>query len=130
MPARSKQLVADSGHGPVAVIGTGGVGKAIAFALADLGVSEIRIFDTDTAKAEHLVSLLQNRQSIRMADSVDDAVRGAVGLVNGTPIGMLPNRDTPVPDALLHAEAVGRRCRLFAAVDAAAQRRQGQGRAR
>jgi shikimate dehydrogenase len=24
------------------------------------------------------------------------------GLVNATPVGMLPNRDTPVPDALLH----------------------------
>ena len=46
-----KDLVAGSGHGPVAVIGTGGVGKAIAFALASLGVSEIRIFDTDRAKA-------------------------------------------------------------------------------
>lgn len=101
----ARQLVASSNHGPVAVIGTGGVGKAIAFALADLGVSEIRIFDTDTAKAQHLVSLLHNRQSIRVADSVDDAVRGAVGIVNGTPIGMLPNRGTPVPDALLHAEA-------------------------
>jgi shikimate dehydrogenase len=98
-----KQLVTDSSHGPVAVIGTGGVGKAIVFALASLGVSEIRIFDTDTAKAEHLVSLLQGKQNIRIAGSVEDALTGAVGLVNGTPIGMLPNRDTPVPDALLHA---------------------------
>jgi shikimate dehydrogenase len=100
----AKQLVANSNHGPVAVIGTGGVGKAIAFALASLGVSEIRIFDTDTAKARHLVSLLQDKQSIRIADNVEDALRGAVGLVNGTPIGMLPNRGTPVPDTLLHAE--------------------------
>ena len=29
-------------------------------------------------------------------------MRGATGLVNGTPVGMLPNRGTPVPDALLH----------------------------
>ena len=28
---------------------------------------------------------------------------GAVGVVNGTPVGMLPNRGTPVPDRLLHA---------------------------
>jgi shikimate dehydrogenase len=100
----AKQLVTNSDHGPVAVIGTGGVGKAIAFALASLGVSEIRIFDTDTAKAEHLIALLRDKQSIRIADSVEDALRGAVGLVNGTPIGMLPSRGTPVPDALLHAD--------------------------
>jgi shikimate dehydrogenase len=96
-------LVAGSNHGPVAVIGTGGVGKAIAFALADLGVSEIRIVDTDIAKADQLVAQLKGRQSIRRAANVEDALAGAVGLVNGTPIGMLPNRSSPVPDALLHA---------------------------
>jgi shikimate dehydrogenase len=100
----ARKLVTASAHGAVAVIGTGGVGKAIAFALADLGVAEIRIFDTDHAKAEHLVSLLQDKQDIRIAASVEDALRGAVGVVNGTPVGMLPSRGTPVPDTLLHAD--------------------------
>ncbi len=99
----AKELVARSDRGPVAVIGTGGVGKAIAFALADLNVSEIRVFDTDIAKADQLVAQLQDHQAIRRAASVEDALAGAAGLVNGTPIGMLPNRGTPVPDALLHA---------------------------
>jgi shikimate dehydrogenase len=44
-------LVTASAHGAVAVIGAGGVGKAIAFALAALGVSELRIFDREHAKA-------------------------------------------------------------------------------
>jgi shikimate dehydrogenase len=35
-------------------------------------------------------------------NNVEDAVCGAVGIVNATPVGMLPSRDTPVPDALLH----------------------------
>ena len=39
-------LVTASAHGAVALIGAGGVGKAIAFALADLGVAELRIFDS------------------------------------------------------------------------------------
>jgi shikimate dehydrogenase len=39
---------------------------------------------------------------MRIAGSVEDALQGAVGLVNGTPIGMLPDRGTPVPEALLH----------------------------
>ena len=98
-----KALVESSGRGPVAVIGTGGVGKAIAFALADLGVSEIRIFDTDPAKVAHLVALLQDRQAVRVAASVADALDGAVGVVNGTPVGMTPSKGTPVPDNLLHA---------------------------
>jgi shikimate dehydrogenase len=97
-----RDLVTDSGHGTVAVIGAGGVGKAIACALAGLGVAEIRIFDTDRTKADHLAALLRAHHGIVVVDRVEDALRGAVGLVNGTPVGMLPNRDTPVPDALLH----------------------------
>jgi quinate/shikimate dehydrogenase (NAD+) len=98
----ASKLVTASGHGAVAVIGAGGVGKAIGFALADLRASELRIFDTDRAKAEHLAALLQGHQGVRVADSIEDALRGAVGVVNGTPVGMLPSRGTPVPEALLH----------------------------
>src|SRR3954469_1508269 len=71
-------LVVGSGHGPVAVIGTGGVGKAIAFALASPGVSAIRIFATDRAKAEHLATLLKDHKGIRIAAGIDDALQGAV----------------------------------------------------
>jgi len=95
-------LVKASGHGPVALIGAGGVGKAIAHALAALGVAELSIFDTDRAKAEQIAAQLRGRQPVRIAASVEDALQRAVGLVNGTPIGMLPNRGTPVPEALLH----------------------------
>lgn len=95
-------LVADSGRGIVAVIGAGGVGKAIVFALAGLGVTEIRIFDTDRAKSDGLAAHLRAHGRLVVADSVEDALRGAAGLVNATPVGMLPSRDTPVPGALLH----------------------------
>jgi shikimate dehydrogenase len=95
-------LVTASSHGPVALIGAGGVGKAIAFALAGLGVAELRIFDTDRAKAEQIVAQLRGGQKIRIADSIEDALRGAAGAVNATPVGMLPNRGMAVPEALLH----------------------------
>ncbi|MBR0852095.1 shikimate dehydrogenase [Bradyrhizobium diazoefficiens] len=94
-------LLAPSGNA-VAVIGAGGVGKAIAFALASRKVSDIRIFDSEPARAETLVSLLASRGGARVALSVEDALQGATGLVNGTPVGMLPNRDIPVPATLLH----------------------------
>jgi shikimate dehydrogenase len=96
-----KDLVTDS-PGSVAVIGAGGVGKAIAVALAALDVPEIRIFDTDRTKANHLAARLQTKGNVIVAESVADALRGAAGLVNATPIGMLPSLATPVPDALLH----------------------------
>ena len=88
----------------VALIGAGGVGKAIAFALASLDVLDIRIFDSEPARAEKLVALLAPRGGARVAASVEEALDGATGLVNGTPVGMLPNRDTPVPAALLRAD--------------------------
>jgi shikimate dehydrogenase len=95
-------LVEASGRGPVALIGAGGVGKAIAFALTGLGVSDIRIFDHERAKAESLAGLLGAESNI-VAESIEAALDGAVGLVNGTPVGMLPDRGMPVSDALLHA---------------------------
>lgn len=88
----------------VALIGAGGVGKAIAFALASLAVTDIRIFDSEPARAEKLAALLAPRGGARVAASVEEALDGATGLVNGTPVGMLPNRDTPVPAALLRAD--------------------------
>jgi shikimate dehydrogenase len=96
------ELVRDPAQSRVAVIGAGGVGRAIAFALAETGVSEIRIFDTDRAKAQQLAVQLKSHGEARAAGSVEDAMRGATGVVNGSPVGMLPNRGTPVPDALLH----------------------------
>ena len=95
-------LVRDPAQSIVAVIGAGGVGKAIAFALAAAGVSEITIFDTDTVKATHLATQIESHGRTKVADTVEDAMRGATGVVNGSPVGMLPNRGTPIPDALLH----------------------------
>src|SRR6266567_4495129 len=69
-------LVTASSHGAVAVIGAGGVGKAIAFALAGLGVSKLRIFDTDHAKAAHLAARLEGHVRTTVAHSVEDALRG------------------------------------------------------
>jgi shikimate dehydrogenase len=96
------ELVHDPAQSIVAVIGAGGVGRAITFALAGIGVAEIRIFDTDRAKATQLAGQIGKRGKTSVVGSVEDAVRGATGVVNGSPVGMLPNRGTPVPDALLH----------------------------
>ncbi|RXT39227.1 shikimate dehydrogenase [Bradyrhizobium betae] len=93
-------LLAPAGNA-VAVIGTGGVGKAIAFALASLEVADLRIFDSEPARAEKLAALLARQGGARVAASVEDALDGATGLVNGTPVGMLPNRGIPVPATLL-----------------------------
>jgi len=92
--------LAASREGAVALIGAGGVGKAIGFALARLGAKDIRIFDSDRARAERLVAMLAGAATV--AESVDAALDGAKGLVNATPVGMLPDRGMPVPERLLH----------------------------
>lgn len=97
-------LVTSSHRGPVALIGAGGVGKAIAFALANLGIAELAIFDSDRAKARQLQMQLHGRLAVRIAESVEDALQRAVGVINGTPVGMLPDRGTPIPESLLHRE--------------------------
>ena len=97
------QFVTTSAPGAVAVIGAGGVGKAIAFALAGLGVRELRIFDSDRARAVALAARLDGQTSASVADSVEDALRGVAGVVNASPVGMLPSVGTPVPETLLHA---------------------------
>ncbi len=96
-------LVEKAGRGPVAVLGAGGVGKAIAFALAELAVAEIRLFDIDADKAAALAARIGGRAKLAQCRSVAEALDGAIGVVNGTPIGMAPNRDSPIPPELLHA---------------------------
>jgi shikimate dehydrogenase len=95
-------LVNVSRRGPVALIGAGGVGKAIGLALANLGVAELAVFDADQAKAAQLVAQLHGRLDARVVNRVDEALQGAVGAINATPVGMLPDRGSPIPDALLH----------------------------
>lgn len=95
-------IAGDFRAGSVALIGAGGVGKAIAFALANLGVARLRIFDSDPAKAQHLVMLLGSLIGAVAVDRVEEAVRGATALINATPVGMLPSRESAVPATLLH----------------------------
>jgi shikimate dehydrogenase len=94
-------LIEASPPAPVALIGAGGAGKAIAFALAGLGIADLRIFDRQYAKAADLAARFEGHA--RAVHGIEDAVHGAAGLINASPVGMLPDRGTPVPSALLHA---------------------------
>jgi shikimate dehydrogenase len=96
-----KAVLGSPGEAPVALIGAGGVGRAIGFALAELGARTLHLFDSDTAKANALAARLGSRMTVRVCHDVAEALAGAGGVINGTPIGMLPNRDSPVPASLL-----------------------------
>ena len=86
--------------GVAGLIGTGGVGRALAFALLALGADEIRLVDRDAAKAEALAADLRaagRAVRIVVADDATQAARGADGLLNGTPVGMAGYGGTPLP---------------------------------
>jgi quinate/shikimate dehydrogenase (NAD+) len=87
----------------VALIGAGGVGKAIGAALRQSGAGEIRVFDRDAAKAALLTTALADGKATPCRNA-EEALAGAHGLVNATAVGMLPNRDSPVPIALLRRD--------------------------
>ena len=81
----------NSEPGIVTMIGTGGVGRAVAFGLLGLGAHEVRLVDRDPAKAEALAEAL-NRAAPDLAVTIwvdaERAAAGATGLINCTPVGM------------------------------------------
>ncbi len=97
------EAIGDAFDRPVALIGAGGVGRAAAFALSGLGVPELRLFDRDAPKAQALRGALGPDLRVVVCPTVEAALAGAGGIVNGTPVGMLPDHATPVADHLLHA---------------------------
>jgi shikimate dehydrogenase len=90
--------------GPVLVIGSGGVGRAIAFALAGLGAADLRLADTDPRRAEALAAALgQAAPGLRVTTGTDAEAlaAGAAGLVNATPVGMVGYPGSPLPSAAM-----------------------------
>jgi len=91
---------ADMPTGPVFQIGAGGVGKAVAFGLLTLGTRDIRLLDRDGSRAAALADQLcavAPDARIAVVDDPSDGVRGAAGLVNCTPVGMVGSEGTPLP---------------------------------
>jgi shikimate dehydrogenase len=97
----------DRRPGSVAIIGTGGVGRAIAFGLADLGATQLRLFDRDAARSEKLVAAVRAQADVRVCQcrSVEEAAAAADGLVNATPVGMHQYPGTPIPRDLIGAQS-------------------------
>ncbi|HET7411609.1 MAG TPA: shikimate dehydrogenase, partial [Pararhizobium sp.] len=95
----------ETGPGKVVLIGAGGVGRAIAFALATLGATGLRIVDRDLGKAESLVRSLRTAFGEKLVADVVDAISGAMegvdGIVNCTPMGMSGHPGSAVPAAAL-----------------------------
>lgn len=98
--AAYRALRGQKAPGTVLMIGTGGVGRAVGFALAALGAAELRLLDRDHTKAEALardLSAAMPALRVRVTDTVETGAAGAQGLVNCTPVGMVGIGGTPLP---------------------------------
>ena len=89
------------GHDPkgrrAALIGAGGAGRAIAFALAAAEVAAISVHDLDGAKAAQLVADLVRAFPALAARTGPPRAGDLDLLVNATPIGMRPDDPLPWP---------------------------------
>ncbi len=86
------------------VVGTGGVGSAIAASLAAEGVASISLFDTSAASAEGLAARLQKHYSRLRVDIRSSDPAGYDLVVNGTPLGMKATDPLPFDVARLAPE--------------------------
>ena len=98
----------DAVAGKTAVlVGAGGAGRAVAFALFDLGAQRVLVYDKDAQRTAALVAdLMANFGAGRCQalESLAPAIAQAAGIVNATPIGMLGFPGIPVPVEALGAQ--------------------------
>ena len=89
------------------LVGAGGAGSAVAFALMDLGLKTLIVHDTDTARATSLAADViahYGAGRCRLSDRLAEDIAGADGLANATPIGMAGFPGNPVPMAAVRRE--------------------------
>lgn len=92
----------------VLLLGAGGAGAAVAFALLESGTKTLLIHDLEHHRAAALATKLRThhpRAEIIVIDSLTKkSTIGICGLVNTTPMGMLKYPGTAFPSGLLHSE--------------------------
>jgi len=88
----------------VVLVGAGGAGRAVAFALMDLAVAVLIIHDRDTARANALatdLAMYYGASRCRIASDLERDIAAAHGVVNATQVGMRGFPGNPVPAGAL-----------------------------
>lgn len=92
--------------GPVLILGAGGAARAVIVALADAGVTDIRLANRTRARAEGLAQDLAAPITIVDWASWPDAAQNAALVVNTTSLGMVGQPALELPDTLFSAQTV------------------------
>lgn len=91
----------------VLLIGAGGAGSAVAFALAEAGVAQLTIYDLDAEKAARVVAGIgKSYPAVRAETGPPVPMRGHDVVVNATPLGMVAGDPLPVDPAYLDPSMV------------------------
>lgn len=100
-----RREMADASRRHVVLLGAGGAGAAVGYALLECGVERLAIVDVDAVRAGALAANLKTRFGTgRAAAASIAAVAGADGVVNATPVGMANHRGTPLAAAMLRRD--------------------------
>jgi len=83
-----RTVMGDLLPGDVAMAGAGGVARALAFALVELGATSISIWDVEPGRAEQLANQCGGPARAIPPAQADNAVAAADGLINATALGM------------------------------------------
>jgi shikimate dehydrogenase len=86
------------------LVGTGGVGTAIAFALAEAGVAELAMYDRDETRAREVARRIAATGTPARVAPPDPP--GFTLVVNATPIGMCADDELPIDAGRIDANAV------------------------
>lgn len=102
-----ESLGRDSAKGATVMqVGAGGAGRAVAFALMDLGVGLLIVHDLDGARANGLKADLAAHYGAaccRVTSDLEADIAAADGVVNATQVGMRGFPGNPIPVAPLRA---------------------------
>ena len=93
--------------GRVALIGAGGAGAAVAFAILQLGAQTLCIHDLDTTRAVQLAERMQAAfpgRALQATGDIAAVMAGVDGIIHATPMGMAKLPGMAVPEALLHRQ--------------------------
>ncbi|MCI4011945.1 shikimate dehydrogenase [Brevibacterium sp. ZH18] len=85
----------------VVQIGAGGAGRAVAFALSELGVKDLVIADISAERAQDLAAEIGEHVRAISTSELEPAITSADGIVNATPVGMVAFPGTPFDTGLL-----------------------------
>jgi shikimate dehydrogenase len=88
----------------VVVLGAGGAGSACADAVLRLGARELRIVDNVAGRAAEVAERLNRHlpgERARAVATIEEAMAGASGLIQATPVGMAGHPGMPLPESLL-----------------------------